>query len=96
MYVQQDVQMRWGKRYAPHFGHVVMLGVLSFQWELRRLSLRALETFPFGTAMCDTSLAKNQKSRKIIRDPGRRTGWDPGCRPGASCPFAKQGKALDP
>ena len=30
-------------------------GVSSFQWELRRLSRRALDTFLLGTAMGDTS-----------------------------------------
>ena len=54
----QLAHIRWGSRKAPHLGQVTRPGVSSFQWELRRLSRRALDTFLLGTAMGDTSFKR--------------------------------------
>lgn len=42
--------------YSPHLGHFTMPGISSFQTLERLLSLRALDTFFFGTAIIHTSL----------------------------------------
>lgn len=47
---------------APHLGHFVIPGSWSFQTELRLLSLLALETFLFGTAISVPSLYESYVS----------------------------------
>ena len=53
-----------------HLGQVTIPGVSSFQWELRRLSRLAFETFPLGTAIGDTSfgLRALRSSRRHFSD----------------------------
>ncbi len=50
-YQPHDPQTWWGRRAALQRGHRFSEGALSFQAELRRLRLLALEVFFLGTAM---------------------------------------------
>jgi hypothetical protein len=55
LYVPQFLHALWGMRSSPHLGQATKLGVESFQWEERLLSLLAFDTFLLGTAIYDTS-----------------------------------------